>query len=64
MRAGIDEIDVSQMVNLTTLAPDIVTTSSMTHCRVMSCFLIWLLIRQRCEMRRGPSTCGPSGVSV
>ena len=45
---GIDNSYVSRMVNLTTLAPDIVAAIPTTHCRTTSRCSIWRLIRQRC----------------
>jgi hypothetical protein len=46
-REGIDNSYVSRMVNLTTLAPDIVAPSWTTPCPTTSRCLTWRLTRQR-----------------
>ena len=49
-REGIDNSYVSRMVNLTTLAPDIVASILETHCRTTSHCSTWRLIRRPCGM--------------
>jgi hypothetical protein len=61
-REGIDNSYVSRMVNLTTLAPDIVAAILDDACPTTSRCLTWRWIRQRCGMTSAPGLGRPFGL--